>query len=258
VCDRQGKGGMKRKVVVVMPAYNAERTIEATFKDIPEGTVDEVVVVDDCSSDSTVDVAKALGLTVIQHDCNRGYGSNQKTCYREALKRGADIVIMIHPDYQYDSSLTDELIRPIARGRFDIMFGGRVRTRQEALAGGMPKIKYFLNRIVSAMENIVLGVNFTEHMSGFRAFSNTVLKTLTFENFSDDFVFDQQFMISAIAHGFKIAEYPVPVRYFSEASSIRYFKGAKFLFHTFVCLGQYVAYRCHVYRPKIFIYKSER
>jgi glycosyltransferase involved in cell wall biosynthesis len=248
---------MKRKVVVVMPAYNAERTIEATFKDIPEGSVDEVIVVDDHSSDRTVEVAKGLGLTVIQHDHNCGYGRNQKTCYTEAIKRDADIVIMIHPDYQYDSSLTEELIRPIARERFDIMFGGRVRTRQEALAGGMPKIKYFLNRTVSLIENIVLGVNFTEHMSGLRAYSSRVLKKLPLEDFSDDFVFDQQFMISAIAHGFKIAEYPVPVRYFSEASSIRYFKGAKFLFHTFVCLGQYVAYRCHVYRPKIFIYKSE-
>ena len=178
----------------------AGRTIEATFKDIPEGSVDEVIVV--------------------------------------------------------DSSLTEELIRPIARERFDIMFGGRVRTRQEALAGGMPKIKYFVNRTVSLIENIVLGVNFTEHMSGFRAYSSRVLKTLPFENFSDDFVFDQQFMISAIAYGFRIAEYTVPVRYFSEASSIRYLKGAKFLFHTFVCLGRYVAYRWQVYRAKIFTYKS--
>src|SRR5881296_2549993 len=149
---------MKRKVVVVTPAYNAERTIEATFKDIPEGSVDEVIVVDDRSSDRTVEVAKALGLTVIQHDHNCGYGRNQKTCYAEALKRDADIVVMIHPDYQYDSSLTEELIRPIAHKRLDdIMFGGRVRTRQEALAGGMPRVKYFLNRIVSLIENIVLG-----------------------------------------------------------------------------------------------------
>jgi glycosyltransferase involved in cell wall biosynthesis len=249
-------GFMKRKVIVVMPAYNAERTLEATCKDIPEGSVDEIIVVDDHSADRTVEVAKGLGLTIIQHDHNCGYGRNQKTCYVEALKRGADVVIMIHPDYQYDSSLTEELIRPIARERFDIMFGGRVRTRQEALAGGMPKIKYFLNRTVTLIENIVLGVNFTEHMSGFRAYSSRVLKTLPFENFSDDFVFDQQFMISAIAYGFRIAEYPVPVRYFSEASSIRYLKGAKFLCDTFVCLGKYVAYRSQVYRPKIFAYKS--
>jgi len=247
---------MKRKVVVVMPAYNAERTIEATFKDIQEGSVDEVIVVDDHSSDRTVEVAKALGLTVIQHDHNCGYGRNQKTCYAEALKRDADIVVMIHPDYQYDSSLTEGLIRPIAHKRFDIMFGGRVRTRQEALAGGMPRVKYFLNRIVSLIENIVLEVNFTEHMSGFRAYSRAVLKTLPFENLSDDFVFDQQFMISAIAYGFRIAEYPVPVRYFSEASSIRYLKGAKFLSHTFLCLGQYIAYRWQMYRAKIFAYKS--
>lgn len=224
------------KVVAVMPAYNAAKTIERTVRDIPKGTVSEIIVVDDASTDTTSEVAKKLGLVLLQHKQNKGYGANQKTCYKEALKRGADIVVMIHPDYQYDSSLTDELVRPITEKRFDIMFGSRIRTRKEALDGGMPPIKYFLNRIVSLIENIILGVNFTEHMSGFRAYSREVLETLAINKFSDDFVFDQQLMIAAIRHGFRIAEYPVPVRYFEEASSIHFLRGAKYLIETFIAL----------------------
>lgn len=242
----------KTKVIVVMPAYNAEKTIGSTLDDIPKGLVDEVIVVDDASKDKTVEVARALGLTVITHSKNIGYGGNQKTCYREALKKGADIVIMIHPDYQYDSSLTDELIKPIIDGRFDIMFGSRIRTRKEALGGGMPGIKYILNRAISLMENVVLGVNFTEHFSGFRAYSKKALTTLPVEKFSNDFVFDQEFMISAIAHGFKIAEYPVPVRYFSEASSIKYLAGTKFLLQTFFALALFILYKLKIYKAIIF------
>lgn len=219
-----------------MPAYNAAKTIEKTVRDIPKGMVSEIIVVDDASSDDTAAVTKKLGLLLIQHKQNRGYGANQKTCYKEALRRGADIVVMIHPDYQYDSSLTEELIKPIAQKRFDIMFGSRIRTRTEALAAGMPALKYFINRAMSLIENIWLGVNFTEHMSGFRAYSREVLETLPINKFSDDFVFDQQLMIAAIRHGFRIAEYPVPVRYFEEASSIHFFRGAKFLFETFLVL----------------------
>lgn len=244
----------KKKIIAVMPAYNAAKTITATYRDIPKGVVDEVIVVDDKSTDDTIAVAKKLGLTVVTHGKNKGYGANQKTCYKEALKRGADIVIMIHPDYQYDSSLTEELVKPIGIGRFDIMFGGRVRTRKEALEGGMPVIKYFLNRAVSLLENIILGVNMTEHLSGFRAYSKEVLTTLPIKNFSDDFVFDQQLMIAAIAYGFKIAEYPVPVRYFSEASSIRYIAGTKFLLKTFGTLGLFILYKLGVYRSNIFMY----
>lgn len=246
----------KRKVIVVMPALNAASTIENTYKDIPKNCIDGVIVVDDGSKDGTVNIAKKLGLDVVAHSANQGYGGNQKTCYKEALKRGADIVIMIHPDYQYDSSLTDELIRPIQNGRFDIMFGSRIRTRKEALDGGMPHIKYILNRIVSLLENMVLGVNFTEHFSGFRAYSKKVLETLPINNFSNDFVFDQQFMVSAIAKGFKVAEYPVPVRYFSEASSIRYIKGTKFLIETFWVLTLFVMLRLKIYKSKIFIYNK--
>lgn len=243
----------KEKIIVVMPAYNAAETIENTYRDIPKGSIDEIIVVDDGSKDNTVAVARKLGFTVIVHPKNRGYGGNQKTCYSQALKHGADIIVMIHPDYQYDSSLVDELIRPIQRGRFDIMFGSRIRTRKEVLAGGMPYIKYILNRIVSLIENIILGVNFTEHFSGFRAYSRRVLETLPITNFSDDFVFDQQLMISAIAYGFRIAEYPVPVRYFSKASSIQFLPGVKFLLQTFVTLFLFIFYKIRIYKSKIFI-----
>lgn len=242
------------KVIAVMPAYNAAKTIEKTYNDIPSGVIDEVIVVDDASRDNTIDVVKRLGLTLITHPQNKGYGANQKTCYAQALKRGADIVVMIHPDYQYDSSLIGELITPIAQGRFDIMFGSRIRTRKEALAGGMPLLKYVLNRIVSLVENIVLGVNFTEHMSGFRAYSTRVLRALPLADFSDDFVFDQQFMISAIAHGFKVAEYPVPVRYFNESSSIGFFRGGKFLVEIGVTLVLYLCYKLRLYTANMFHY----
>lgn len=241
-----------KKVIVVMPAYNAAKTLASTINDIPKGTVDEIILVDDGSKDNTVEIARKLGITVIVHSKNRGYGGNQKTCYKEALRRGADIIIMVHPDYQYDSSLINELIRPIATNRFNIMFGSRIRTRREALDGGMPPIKYFLNRVVSLTENIILGVNFTEHLSGFRAYSKEVLKTLPVEKFSEDFLFDQQFMISAIASGFKIAEYPVPVRYFSESSSIRYAAGAKFLIGTFITLFFFILNKSNIYKSKIF------
>jgi len=245
---------MKRpKVIAVMPAYNAAKTIAETYKDIPAGVIDEVIVVDDHSQDETANVARKLGLTVVVHSKNLGYGGNQKTCYREALKHGADIVVMIHADYQYDSSLIEEIIRPIRNGRFDIMFGGRIRTRQEALDGGMPRIKYFLNRLVSLIENIVLGVNFTEHLSGFRAYSRQVLTTLPVSYFSDDFVFDQQLMVSAIAHGYKIAEYPVPVRYFSQSSSIGFLSGFRFLLETFYVLVLFMLHKLNIYKAHIFV-----
>lgn len=236
-----------------MPAYNAAETITDTYKDIPPGLIDETIVVDDHSQDDTVRVAKKLGLLVIAHPKNLGYGGNQKTCYREALKRKADIVVMIHADYQYDSSLIEELVRPIRDGRFDIMFGSRIRTRKEALDGGMPRIKYVLNRMVSLIENIILGVNFTEHLSGFRAYSRRVLTTLPINRFSNDFVFDQELMISAIAYGFKIAEYPVPVRYFSRSSSIGFLSGFIFLSQTFYMLFLFIVHKLNLYKSPIFV-----
>lgn len=212
----------KLKTIVVMPAYNAAKTIEKTYRDIPKGVVDSCIVVDDSSKDNTVQVAKKLGLEVVVHPQNRGYGGNQKTCYTMALSKGADIVVMIHPDYQYDSSLTGELIRPIIQGRFDVMLGSRIRTRDETLSGGMPLYKYFFNRMLTTIQNIALGQNLSEYHTGFRAYSREVLTKLPFHKYSDDFVFDQQILIGAIALKARIGEIPVPVRYFNEASSINF------------------------------------
>lgn len=230
---------VKPKIIIVMPAFNAEKTLEKTYRDLPKDIISEVMVVDDKSRDNTVEVAKKLGLDVFAHPQNLGYGGNQKTCYWEAIKKKPDVVVMLHPDYQYDSTKTKELIQPILDGKYDIMFGSRIRTRDEVLKGGMPLSKYILNRIFCVIENIVLGVNFTEHFSGFRAYSRKVLETVPFQRFSNDFVFDQQMMISAIAHGFTVGEIPVPVRYFSEASSIKFFKGSKFLLGTLFALFTY-------------------
>lgn len=242
----------KLKVIVVMPAYNAEKTLKKTFLDIPKGVADEVILVDDGSHDQTVKVAKALGLKTHVHPQNRGYGGNQKTCYTMALNEGADIVVMIHPDYQYDSSLTPEMVEPIIKDRFDIMLGSRIRTRSEALAGGMPLYKYLSNRFLTLFENIVLGQNLSEYHTGFRAFNKKVLQSLPFHKFSDDFVFDTEFLVSASEAGFRIGETPVPVRYFREASSINFSRSFKYGIQTLLTLLKYILYRSTLYKAAIF------
>lgn len=219
---------MKAKIVVVMPAYNAEKTLLKTYRDIPAGIADKVIVVDDDSHDKTVVIAKKLHLPVFVHKKNLGYGGNQKTCYREALRMGAEIVVMIHPDYQYDATLTGELVKPIIEGRFDIMLGSRIRSRREALVGGMPLYKYLSNRFLTLIENLVLGLNLSEYHTGFRAYRKEVLEKLPLNRFSDDFVFDQEILISAHAAGFRMGEIAVPVRYFPEASSINFFRSMKY------------------------------
>lgn len=234
----------KLKIVAVMPAYNAEKTLKATIRDIPAGTVDEIILVDDVSRDNTVKVAKEIGLRVVVHERNMGYGMNQKTCYREALKDNADIVIMIHPDYQYDSRLIPYLVGLIKDGICDIMLGSRVRTRREALAGGMPTYKYLGNRLLTVIENIVLGQNLGEYHTGFRAYSRRVLETIPWENNSNDFVFDQQFLIQAAWFGFRIGEVPVPTRYFPEASSINLKRSITYGMATLVNLGRYCLAKC--------------
>jgi len=216
------------KVLVIMPAYNAAKTLEKTYKDIPKDIVTEIILVDDASNDKTVKIAKKLGLKVFLHPVNLGYGGNQKTCYWEALKKKPDIVVMIHPDYQYDATLTRELIYPISKGRFDIMLGSRIRSRKEVLAGGMPWWKYYGNRFLTILENMILGLNLSEYHTGFRAFSVKALKKMPFMRMSNDFIFDQQILISAVSNNFKIGEIPVPVRYFPEASSVNFFNSVKY------------------------------
>lgn len=216
------------KVIVVLPAYNAEKTLKKTIGDIPKNTVDRLILVDDASQDKTVEVARKLGIQTFLHKKNKGYGGNQKTCYTQALALGADIIVMLHPDYQYDPKLLPLLIAPIKLGYFDIMLGSRIRSRREALAGGMPAYKYFSNRALTFLENLVLGLNLTEYHTGYRAYSRKVLEKVNFKKFSDDFIFDQEMLIQAHKKGFKIGEVSVPVKYFPEASSINFLRSVKY------------------------------
>jgi glycosyltransferase involved in cell wall biosynthesis len=246
----------KPKVIVVMPAYNAETTVEATVRDIPPGVADDILLVDDCSRDRTVEIAERLGLMVRRHERNTGYGGNQKTCYREALARGADIVIMIHPDYQYDSRLAGHFVQFIADGYFDVMLGSRIRTRGESLAGGMPVWKYVANRFLTVLENLLLGQNLSEYHTGYRAYSRRVLETIPWENNSDDFAFDAQFLVQAIHFGFTIAELPVPVRYMPEASSIDFRRSVRYGWENLRVIAQYWLHRLGVKRYGLFAPKS--
>ncbi|MFH1429118.1 MAG: glycosyltransferase family 2 protein [Candidatus Margulisiibacteriota bacterium] len=219
---------MSNKVIVVLPAYNAAKTLEQTIRDIPADVVQEIILVDDCSNDNTVELAKSLGLTVHRHQQNKGYGGNQKTCYTLALEHGADIIIMLHPDYQYDPKLIRYFVDFIRDDYFDVMLGSRIRTRREALAGGMPKYKYFFNRMLTLFENFVSGQNLSEWHTGMRAYKGEVLKDINFMQNSDDFVFDSQVLFQIAAKGYRIGEIPVPVRYFAEASSINLKRSIKY------------------------------
>lgn len=230
----------KTKVIVVMPAYNAAKTLKKTYSDIPKKIVDQIILVDDGSHDKTVSLAKKMGIKTFVHPQNRGYGGNQKTCYTIALNEGADIVVMIHPDYQYDATLTEELIQPIIKNRFSIMLGSRIRTRTEALKGGMPLYKYTANRALTLIQNIILDQNLSEYHTGFRAFHKDVLTKVPFHKFSDDFVFDQEILIAAIAAKFKIGEIPVPVRYFPDASSINFQRSTKYGLGILLALFKYI------------------
>jgi glycosyltransferase involved in cell wall biosynthesis len=244
----------RKKVIVVMPAYNAEKTLEKTYKAIPPDIADEVLVVDDDSHDKTVQIARKLKLPVIIHENNLGYGGNQKTCYSEALKRDAVVIVMIHPDYQYDATLTGYLVKPILEGRVDIMLGSRIRSRKEALEGGMPLYKYISNRFLTFLENMVLGLNLSEYHTGFRAYSRKTLKKLPLKEFSNDFIFDQEILISAHSAGFTVGETAVPVRYFAEASSINFLRSAKYGLSILYLLFLYVMNLIGI-RSKIFKYK---
>jgi len=242
----------KPKIVIVMPAYNAAKTIQKTIKEIPKNFTKHILVIDDHSTDNTVKVAKKLGLAVFRHPQNLGYGGNQKTCYWEALKLKPDVVVMLHPDYQYDASLLPDLVGPIVSGRYDFMFGSRVRTRSEALKGGMPKHKYLFNRLYTLLANLVLGVNFTEHMSGLRAYSTKTLKKVPFQRFSNDFIFDQQFTLSANAHNLRVGEIAIPTRYYEDSSSIQLLSGLKFGMQSLMWLGIYTLRQLGLARSKIF------
>lgn len=245
----------KPKVLVVMPAFHAGRTVKKTFDEIPKGLVDEVILVDDQSADNTVATAKKLGISTYTHPNNLGYGGNQKTCYWEALKRDPAVVIMLHPDYQYDGSKLKGLVDPILNNDYDIMFGSRIKNSGSAISGGMPKSKYLFNRLFTLFANILLGENLSEYMSGLRAYSKRSLEIVPFQRFSNDFVFDQQFTVSAIGANLRIGEIPIPTRYHLEASSIKWLKGIKFGMESCLQIFLYLLFKGNIYKSRIFRYK---
>ncbi len=245
------------RVIVVMPAYNAARTLEKTYGDLPKEQVYEVILVDDVSSDETVEVAGKLGLKCLVHVQNRGYGGNQKTCYLEALRDGADIVVMLHPDNQYDATRVPAMIAPIAEGEADMVLGSRLLGGAQAtLQGGMPIWKFVSNRFLTTMENLTFGTHLSEMHTGYRAYSRRLLETIPFLLNSDDFVFDSEVIAQAVAFGFRIVEVPVPTRYFPEASSVNFRRSViyglstlnvarRFLFHK-LGLRRYPLFRKHL------------
>lgn len=217
-----------KRIVVVMPAYNAERTLEKTYNEIPLNIIDEVILVDDFSRDNTFSLANKLGINyVLRHDKNKGYGGNQKTCYQKALSVNADIVVMLHPDYQYTPLLLEAMIFPIANGLYDVMLGSRI-IGSGALQGGMPLYKYVFNRVLTAFENICLQQKISEYHTGYRAFSKEVLTSINLENNSDDFVFDNEMLAQIVYKKFKIGEVSCPTKYFPEASSINFTRSMKY------------------------------
>jgi len=238
-----------KRIAVVMPAYNAAKTLEATVNELP-ALVDTKILVDDHSRDDTAALARKLGLRVLVHDRNYGYGRNQKTCYREALATGADIVIMVHPDYQYKPTLVAAMAGMIASGVYDVVIGSRI-LGGGALRGGMPRYKYFSNRMLTAIQNVFLGAKLSEYHTGFRGFSRQVLETLPLLENSDDFVFDNEMLVQIVHFGFRIGEISCPTKYFDEASSIRFGRSVKYGFGVLGASLKYFLQRIGVARFRI-------
>jgi glycosyltransferase involved in cell wall biosynthesis len=216
-----------KRVVIVLPAYNAARTLERTYRELPHEVVDEVILVDDASQDETVALARTLGITTFVHPKNLGYGGNQKTCYRNALDRGADLVIMVHPDYQYTPALVTAMSSMVAQGIYDVVLGSRM-LGTSALKGGMPRYKYVANRVLTLIQNIVLGRKLSEYHTGYRAFHRRVLETLPLDENSNDFVFDNEMLAQVVAFDYSIGEVSCPTRYFGEASSISFPRAVRY------------------------------
>jgi glycosyltransferase involved in cell wall biosynthesis len=246
----------RHKIIAVLPAYNAEKTLAATIADFPAGSVDEILLVDDGSKDNTVAIAREMGLTVIVHEKNTGYGGNQKTCYKYCLEHGADIVVMIHPDYQYDARVIPHACGMIELGICDVILGNRVRSRAEAMKCGMPWWKYISNRGLTAFENFMLGQNLGEFHSGFRVYRRNVLETIPFERNSDDFVFDTQFLVQAVHFGFRLGDIPVPVRYFDAASQINFRRSTKYGLQTLTTVNKYWLNKLGLWKSKLFERKA--
>ena len=245
-----------KRIAVVMPAYNAERTLEQTVRELPD-VVDIRILVDDGSSDQTASLSEKLGVRTFIHDANYGYGRNQQTCYREALAAGADIVVMVHPDYQYTPTLVPALAGMVASGAYDMALGSRI-LGTGALKGGMPLYKYIANRVLTAVQNLFLGVKLSEYHTGFRAFSRKLLETLPLLENSDDFVFDNQMIAQAVMFGFQIGEISCPTRYFAEASSINFRRSVKYGLGVVSTTVAFVAHKLGVIHAPIFSPKKSK
>ncbi|MFA6908518.1 MAG: glycosyltransferase family 2 protein [Patescibacteria group bacterium] len=241
-----------KKIIAVLPAYNAEKTLRQTVDDIPKEWVDEIILVDDASKDQTAAVSRSLGLRTIVHPRNRGYGGNQKTCYREALASGADIAIMIHPDHQYDPTLVPQMVRPILEDRADAVFGSRMLHAGDARKGGMPEWKFIANKALTFIANSIIGTRLSEYHSGFRAYSRDVLEKLPLEENSDNFVFDTEIIVQLKIHKFRIVEIPIPTKYFKDASTVGFWKGVQYGADILAVLLRYIAHRLKVRTSKQF------
>jgi len=235
-----------------MPAYNAERTLQKTYHDIPKGIVDEVILCDDHSHDRTVEVAEKLGLSVIRHDRNKGYGGNQKACYDAALKNGADFIVMVHPDYQYDPRVIPFALGFLATDICDVIIGSRIRSREEVLKGGMPVYKYIFNRMLTAIENTVFGQNLGDFHSGFRVYRREVLEKINYRENSDDFIFDIEFLAQAVFSKFRIGDIPIPTRYFPEASSISFKRSLTYGFQNLLVMAKYILEKTKLVHFQLF------
>ena len=240
-----------RRIIVVMPAYHAERTLRRTYEAIPHDVVDEVILTDDASGDATVEVARSLGIRTIVHETNRGYGANQKTCYAEALRQGADVVVMLHPDYQYEPRLVTPIASMVASGVYDIVLGSRI-LGGSTRAGGMPAWKYVANRVLTLVENLALGSKLSEFHTGFRAYSREALTSIALLANSDDFVFDNQVLAQAVAKGLRIGEISCPTSYHAEASSIGLARSVRYGFGVLGTCAVFLAWRLGLAHPRIF------
>ncbi len=244
------------KIYIVLPAYNAEKTLKSTLDEIPENFRENIILVDDASKDNTVELAQSLGLNVFAHPVNKGYGANQKTCYKNALQMGADIVVMLHPDHQYDARIIPDMVYPIIRGEADAVFGSRMLGGYP-LEGGMPYYKYFSNIVLTAFANIIFRRYLTEIHSGFRAYSRKYLETVRFEENSDDFVFDTEIIAQGMACGLFFREVPIVTRYFPEASSINFPRSVKYGFGVLGTLIRYNLHRVGIVKSKLFTPKEK-
>jgi len=246
-----------KKLIVVMPAYNAEKTLRQTYRELPHEYVDEVILVDDASHDRTAVVAEELGIKTIIHSVNRGYGGNQKTCYREALNLGADIVVMVHPDYQYSPRLVTAMASMITSGHYDVVLGSRI-LGGETRKGGMPIYKYIANRFLTLVENLMLGSKLSEYHTGYRAFNKAVLETLPLEENSDDFVFDNEMIAQAVYFGFKIGEISCPAKYFADASSINFSRSVTYGFGVLLTSLQFRLQKYGIWSSKIYSQEGKK